>query len=263
MHEHAALFDRLPLPGMLELVIPYSLLVILVLGGLAIAGTRDLKRVPGKLQNFLELVVEGLEGLVTTALGPGGKRFVPFIGSIFLFILGMNYLGLFPGMKAPTTNLNATVSMALVAIFFVHFHAIRAHGVGGWLRHFAGDPVFLAPLMFPLHVVGELARVFSLSLRLFGNIFGEETVVAILAGMSPFLFQWGSSHWGIAVPFQLPMLLFAMFGGLIQALVFTILTCIYISVTVGDLDEHGHGHAHHGAEAAVSHGTEPDLAPAH
>jgi F-type H+-transporting ATPase subunit a len=222
-------------------VVPYSFVVLVALALVAYLGTKRSQRIPSTLQNLLELVVDSLTGLTTSILGPSGAKLTPLVGTFFLYILGQNLLGAVPGMKSPTANLNTTVSLALVAIVVVHILAIQVHGVGGWLKHFAGEPAFLAPLMFPLHVIGELARPLSLSLRLFGNIFGEDSVVAILGAMSPFLFKLAGGY-GLAVPLQLPMLLFAMFGGLIQALVFTMLFCIYISVTVGDLDGHSHAH---------------------
>ncbi len=261
MHEEPALFDRLPLPGLIEQVVPYSLIVILALCLVSYLGTRRLQKVPGGLQNLLELVVDTLYGLTESILGPAGRRFAPLVGTFFLYILSMNLLGIIPGLKSPTSNLNTTVALGLCAIVAVHYYAIRAHGFGGWLRHFMGEPIFLAPLMFPLHIIGEIARPLSLSLRLFGNIFGEHAVVGILAGMSPFLYHWANSQAGIAVPLQLPMMLFGIFASLIQALVFTMLTAIYISVTVGDLGEHGHGNAAgHGATAGSQ---APELSGAH
>lgn len=229
------------LPSWLPEVVPYTWLVILLLGGLAIVTSRNLSRVPGPLQNALEMAVEGLDSFTKGILGPNGGMFTPLIGTFFLFILGLNLIGLLPFCDSPTSNLNTTVALALVAIVTVHYHALRMHGLGGWLFHLANEPRdtigwVLVPLMFPLHVIGELARPLSLSLRLFGNIFGEDTVVVVLAGMSPLI-----AH-VLPIPFQVPMLLFAVFGSLIQALVFTMLAAIYISITVGDLEP---AHAHH------------------
>ncbi|MBW3624795.1 MAG: F0F1 ATP synthase subunit A, partial [Armatimonadetes bacterium] len=162
-----------------------------------------------------------------------------------------NLIGLVPGMLAPTSSLNTTVALGLCAIVAVHFYAIRDIGFKTWASHFMGEPKWLAPLMIPLHIVGELARPLSLSLRLFGNIFGEETVLVILAGMSPFIFEHILQINGVpllAVPIQLPMLLFGVFTSLLQALVFSMLVCIYITVTIGE--HHAHEHDDHEAHEA-------------
>jgi len=106
-----------------------------------------------------------------------------------------------------------------------------------------GEPLWLAPLLIPIHIIGELARPLSLSLRLYGNIFGEETVIVILAGFSPVLLKIAGVPL-VALPAQLPMVLFGMFTAFLQAMVFSMLVAIYIAVSIGDHDDHGHGHEH-------------------
>ncbi len=206
--------------------------------------TRKLNRIPnGKGQTFLELFVGGLIDFFGGILGEHGKKYVPFVGSYFIFILFLNYLGLIPGFQAPTADLNTTLALGITAVIGVHVIAIKENGFVGYLKHFIGDPVWLAPLMFPLHVVGELARAGSLAIRLFGNIFGEESVIInlTLLGLAIPAIA-GKIPW---LPIQVPMMFFGLFGGFLQALVFSILTSIYI-VTFLDHGEDEHGvEAHH------------------
>jgi F-type H+-transporting ATPase subunit a len=230
------------LPNWVPRLVPHSFLVIVILAVLAVLATRSIKKVPSGVQNFMEWAVEGLENFTISAIGPDGRRFTPLIGAFFLYILTLNVLGVIPGLISPTTSLNTTIALGLCAIVAVHYHGIKANGIKLWARHFMGEPVWLAPLMIPLHIVGELARPLSLSLRLYGNIFGEDVVIAILAGFSPILLKIAGVPL-IALPVQLPMLLFSLFTDFLQALVFTMLLSIYITVTVGD-HSHGHGEGH-------------------
>lgn len=220
-------------------LIPNAYFVVLFIAILFIVATRNLRRLPrGKGQTFLELFVGGLINFFGGILGDHGKKYVPFVGSYFIFILFLNYLGLIPGFQAPTADLNTTLALGISALIGVHIIAIKENGLVGYLRHFIGDPWWLGPLMFPLHIIGETARAGSLAIRLFGNIFGEESVVINLtllglaipaiAGMIP----WA--------PIQVPMLFFGLFGGFLQALVFSMLTSIYI-VTFLSHDDESHG----------------------
>ena len=225
-------------------LIPNAYFIVLVIALVFILATRKIKRLPeGKGQTFLELFVGGLIDFFGGILGEHGKKYVPFVGSFFIFILFLNYLGLIPGFQSPTADLNTTLALGISAVIGVHIIAIKENGLVGYLKHFIGDPPWLGPLMFPLHIIGEVARAGSLAIRLFGNIFGEESVIINLtllglgipaiAGLIPWM------------PVQVPMLFFGLFGGFLQALVFSILTSIYI-VTFLAHDEEGHGaEAHH------------------
>jgi len=210
---------------------------LIILGAL---GTRNLQKVPGKLQNLLEMLVGGLESFYVGILGPGGERHVPFLVTTFLFILTMNLMGLIPGFKPATATLNMTIALALVAITYVQIQGIREHGLWGYIRHFMGEPLWLAPLMFPLHIIGELAKPLSLSIRLFGNIFGEETVILQIALLGP-LVLFGSK----VLPLQFPIVVFGVFTSVVQALVFTVLTSAYILIITSGHEEHEEHHAAH------------------
>ncbi len=212
-----------------------ALLVVLF-----IFATRRLKRIPeGKGQTLLELFVGGIMDFFGGILGEHGKKYVPFVGSYFIFIITLNYLGLIPGFQSPTADLNTTLALGITAVLGVQIIAIKENGLGGYLKHLIGSPPWLGVLMFPLEVIAQLSRAGSLAIRLFGNIFGEESVIIELTKLGlivtiasiPFL------------PVQVPMLFFGLFGGFLQAFVFTILTSIYIVLFVE------HGADAHGAEA--------------
>lgn len=124
----------------------------------------------------------------------------------------------------------------------VHIIAIKENGLIGYLKHFIGEPVGLGPFMFPLHLVGEVARAGSLAIRLFGNIFGEEMVIISLTTLGVGILAASK----LPIPVQVPMLFFGLFGGFLQALVFSMLTSIYIVTFLSHHDEEGHrAEAHH------------------
>lgn len=206
-----------------------------VLGVLAVLATRNLNvRQPSGKQNLAELIVSSLNNFVVGIIGPEGEKFTPFIGTLFIYILAMNLIGLVPGLHSPTGNLSFTLALAIIVFIVYNYYGIRKVGSRKYLMHLAGEPLWLAPLMFPIHVIGEIARPISLSIRLYGNVFGKEIVLVVFAGMTyvfvPYL---------LAIPTQFPMLVFAVFISFVQALVFSLLTTIYISIAVSD-EEHGH-----------------------
>jgi F-type H+-transporting ATPase subunit a len=187
---------------------------------------------PGRLQIALEDFINGFHSLLDDFVGPKGRRYLPLIGTMFLVIWLSNLAGLVPGLMAPTSNLNVTLGCALTVWVFYHVQGIREQGVVAYLKHFAvppGSPVAMAPLMLIIELISHLARVMSLTLRLFGNIFGEELVIIILAGLVPFV-----------VP--LPMMFLGLLTGTLQALIFVILTMVYLGAAVAV--EH-HDEAHH------------------
>ena len=221
-------------------LIPNTFFAVLVLVIFFVLVTRKLKRIPeGKGQTLLELFVGGIIDFFGGILGEHGKKYVPFVGSFFIFILSLNYLGLIPGFQSPTADLNTTLALGITAVLGVQIIAIKENGIGGYLKHLMGNPPWLGVLMFPLEVIAQLSRAGSLAVRLFGNIFGEESVIiqltAIGVGMASLVL--------IPIPAQVPMLFFGLFGGFLQAFVFTVLTSIYIVLFV----EHGEEahEAHH------------------
>lgn len=220
------------------LLLAMSGFVILALAVISILATRRLQKIPQTTtQGLVELVVSSLNNFVVGIIGPGGERYTPFIGTIFIYVLSMNLLGLIPGFKAPTSNLSITIAMALTVFVMYNYYGIREVGALKYLKHLLGEPLWLAPLMLPIHIIGELARPLSLSIRLFGNIFGEETILVILAGMSFALWRIHGIP-VVALPYQFPMMVFAVFTSFVQALVFTMLSTIYISIAVSHEEAH-------------------------
>ena len=211
-----------------EGIMTMSLVVAAVVLGFCFLVTRRLSLVPSGRQGFLELIVEGLSGFLTEMIGHDGPKYLPLIAALFLFILCSNLLGIVPGFVSPTSNINTTLALALVAFFSYHFMGLRAKGLR-YFKDFLGPIWWMAPLMLPLEVISHLARILSLSFRLFGNIRGDEIVVGILvllAGLVHYLFPW-----------HILMLPLAVFTGCVQALIFTMLTALYIASAVS---EEGH-----------------------
>ena len=204
--------------------------------------SKNPKMIPGPLQNAVEFVVEELEKFIVGILGPRGKKFVPFLGTLFLYILLMNYMGLVPLMKAPTAGINQTIALALCVFVYVQYTGVRENGFLGYLDHLAGQPRSLmqylfVPMMFPLHIIEELAKPMSLSLRLFGNVTGEDILIFIFVGLGVGMLSF--SHLPIGIPLQLPFYFLALLTGFIQALVFMLLSTIYFSMMLPhDEDEH-------------------------
>jgi len=211
----------------------FSSIVWLVLGFMAFIVFRKRTLIPGPLQNFLEWVVEMLSNMVVSILGDEGRRYVPFVGTLFMYIFCMNIMGLIPGFFSSTSKLNTTLALALCVFLYVQFTGIRNFGPLGYIYHLAGSPKSVVEwclvwLNFPLHIIGELAKPLSLSLRLFGNIAGEDMLLAIfvILGVSVMSFM----HLPIGLPLHLPFIFLALLTSFVQALVFALLATIYFSL---------------------------------
>jgi F-type H+-transporting ATPase subunit a len=202
----------------------FSWLVMVILIGVGVAAARRPAMIPTGLQNLMEAVLDLILNLVDDVMGPEGRRFVPLIGTLGLYIFLSNLLGLVPGFTAPTDNVNTTASCALVVFFTYHWVGVRKHGLWNYLKHFAGPaPWWLVPLMVPIEIISHLARPVSLSLRLLGNMVADHKVVFIFFGIFPLL---------LPVPFLFLGLLVCF----IQAFVFCVLSMIYIAMAT----EHDH-----------------------
>ena len=197
---------------------------------------------PGRLQIILEDVVTFLVGVLEGNMGPKGRKFLPLLGTIFVFILLGNLMGQIPGLGSPTSNINVPFACAITLWLYYHWQGIRANGVINYIKHFAvmpGVPIALAPMIFVIEIISHLSRVLSLTLRLFGNIFGEHLVVLIIASIVPFI-----------VP--LPIQFLGLIVGPLQAFIFLTLGAIYLTAAT-HVDDHGdelggvdgaHPHAH-------------------
>jgi len=203
--------------------VTYSWVIMLILVGLGLLASRSISLVPKGAQNVFELIVGGLEDFMVEITGEEGRAFFPFIATFFLYIMFCNLIGLLPGFLSPTSNINTTLSLALCTFVYTHYLGIRYHGVK-YIKHFLGPIPALAPLFLPIEIIGHFARVLSLTLRLFGNIMGEDLVLAIL------LFLAGQ----FLAP--LPMMFLAVFTSVVQAFVFTLLSMMYFAGSM----EHAH-----------------------
>lgn len=208
------LLEKIPFPAH----VTYTWFIILLLALLSFLATRKLNLYPGKLQHVFEVVLGGIRDLMLDAMGPTGLKFFPLIATIAIFILTANLLGLIPGFESPTANLNTTVSMALVVFVLTHIVGIWLHGFK-YVKQFMGPVWWMTPIMLPIELVSHLARPISLSVRLFGNIMGEDLVLAIVLLLVPFL-----------VP--LPIFVLMIFTSIIQTLVFVMLSMIYIQLAM-------------------------------
>ena len=228
---------------------PFMVMILIIVSGLTglclFVRSRLSVEHPGKLQILMEDGVQALVGMMEQWIGPKGPRYLPLVGTLFVFILCSNYLGLVPGFMAPTSSINVTLGCALTIWVYYHFHGFKEQGIVNYIKHFAlppGSPIWMAPLMFIIEIISHLSRVMSLSLRLFGNIFGEELVIAILFGLVPFI-----------IP--LPMMFLGLITGGLQAFIFVLLSIIYLQGAVAvehEHDEHGHDAPHgHRAPAAA------------
>jgi len=197
-----------------------TFIVVLIVLYLGVLANKKHAEIPGRTQNVLELLVKGVYNMCDDVMGVEGRPYIPLIFGIGLYVAFSNFIGLVPGFLAPTSNLNSTLAPALVVFFVYQYIGIRKHGAH-YIKHFLGPVGWLAPLMLVIELIGHLARPLSLSMRLFGNIFGEDLVVIILFMLVPFL-----------VP--LPLFFLGLFTSALQAYVFMMLSMIYIS---GALEE--------------------------
>jgi F-type H+-transporting ATPase subunit a len=192
----------------------HAILVVLILTVLVFIGygKRSEDLVPEgriSIRNILEVLVEQLLKLIDNTMGHEGKKFLPLIGTLAIFILFCNLLGLIPGFLPPTDNINTTAACAIPVFFFYHYIGVRRHG-WRYVKQFIGPFWPIAPLMFPIEVISHLARPLSLSLRLFGNITGDHIILAMSYG---FILALG----------------LGIFVSGIQALVFILLSMMYMS----------------------------------
>jgi F-type H+-transporting ATPase subunit a len=209
--------------------------VLVVLLGLA---ARKRERIPGRLQSVLELIVGFFEGQIMEIIGPEGRKFLPMIGTIGLFIFLSNLLGVIPGFMSPTSKLNVTVGCALTVFVYYHYQGMKAQGVLRYLKHFMGPLPALAPLMVPIELISHFSRPVSLSIRLFSNIFAEDVLIVVIASIIPYVLP-------------LPFMALSLFTAFLQAYVFILLACIYISGAVAhDEKPAGEEHGAGTAEAA-------------
>ena len=201
----------------------YSWFAIVLLIVFAVLATRKISMIPTKGQNFFEIVISGMEEFMVDITGEEGRWFFPIIATIFIYIATCNLMGLVPGFYPPTASINTTVSCAIPVFIFTHYIGVKYHGIK-YVKHFLGPVWWLIPIILPIEVIGHLARVLSLSFRLFGNITGHELVLMILFGLAGMFFA------------PLPIMGMGIFVAFVQAFVFFLLSIMYFSGAM----EHAH-----------------------
>jgi F-type H+-transporting ATPase subunit a len=206
----------------------YSLFAASLLGGVVFVAARKTRLIPGRRQCLVEMAVEGLDNFVCGIIGPRGRRFTPFIGTLFLYILFMNLLGFIPFMKSPTASWSTTLALAICVFCYVQFTAFKELGVRGYLDHLMGKPrgvialsIVMPIFMFISHVIAELVRPITLSLRLRSNIWGDDLMMVLFAGF------------GLkGLPILFLNTVISVFTASVQAFVFAFLSTIYFALVM-------------------------------
>jgi len=254
--EHPPIFR---LPGIPDHV-TYTWLIMLILAGMTFIASRNLQLVPRGLQNFLEVVLEQFQQMIDDVMGPEGRKYLPFIATLGLFILTGNLMGLVPGLVGVTGNLNTNAACAIAVFVAYHWIGVRKQGLLPYLKHFAGPvPLPLKPLMFVIEIISHLARPLSLTLRLFGNIVGGHILLAVI-----FLLMGLDGLIGWALSGSVPGAIIGGLGGIVtiaftvgflyplkilvaflQAFIFVMLTMLYISGAIEESEHHAEQHAGH------------------
>lgn len=186
-------------------------LIMLVIILIAWLGGRNLEKVPGKFQNVMELIVDGINGLTRSNMGEDKMQFAPYIGTLAFYLAIANLVGLL-GFRPPTADLNTTFALALLTFFMTQYFGLKAQG-GKYIKGFA-QPF---ALLLPINIIGEIANPISLAFRLFGNIVGGYIIMSLIYSVIP-----------IIVPVPLHAY-FDVFAGLLQTFIFMMLTMVYVS----------------------------------
>ncbi|MFO7666641.1 MAG: F0F1 ATP synthase subunit A [Desulfobacterales bacterium] len=201
----------------------YSWVVMILLLTLGAIGAKSISLIPAKAQNVFEIIISGIENFMVDVSGEEGRWLFPLVATIFIYIFTCNLIGLIPGFFPPTASLNTTASCALTVVIFTHIIGIKYHGVK-YIKHFLGPVWWMIPIVFPIEIIGHLARILSLSFRLFGNMMGHELVLGILFGLAGLFFA------------PLPIMALGIFVALVQAFVFFLLSIMYFTGAM----EHAH-----------------------
>lgn len=208
-----ALFHVGPVPVTTVVVTTWVIMAVVV--GLAWLGTRRMKVDAGRWQAALEVVVETIEGQIRDVVQREPGRYVPLLGTLFLFIVVANVSAMIPGVSPPTAHLETDAALAGIVFLSVHVFGIAAHGVRGYLKGFVKPNI----LLLPLNLLGEITRTFSLMVRLFGNIMSHEIVIGVVLTLA-----------GLIIP--IPLMALAIVIGIVQAYIFTILATVFIGAAV-------------------------------
>jgi F-type H+-transporting ATPase subunit a len=213
--ESTPLFHLGPAPITAAVIVTWAIMALLVLG--ALVATRHLKIIPGKVQAALELLVETIDSQIRDTSGAAPTPYRSFIGTLFVYILIANWSSLIPGVEPPTAKLETDMALAVLVFLSVIWFGVAGGGVGGYFKSFAVPN----PIMIPLNMVESVTRVFSMFVRLFGNVMSGVFVIGIVATLA-----------GLIVP--IPLMALDLLTGLVQAYIFAILAMVFITATVED-----------------------------
>ena len=208
------------------MILSHFVLVIGIIFLISRMATRKLQLVPTGSQNVMETFVGGIISMGADTMGEKNARiYMPLIGSLALVIFVSNMIGVIPGFEAPTSNINFTLSLALIVFVYYNYLGIKKNGFVNYFKHFMGPMPVLAPLMFPIEIISHISRIISLSFRLFGSIRGDDMFLMVLLMLVPWI-----------VPLPGFFLLTAF--GFLQAFIFSILTYVYIAGSIMMEEEH-------------------------
>lgn len=197
----------------------YTWFVMIILIVFGLLATRVISMIPAKWQNVFECVIDYMEDFTVDITGEHGRPYFPILATVFLYIFVCNLIGLMPGLFPPTANLDTTLSCAIPVFIMTHIIGFKTHGVA-YIKQFTGPIWWLAPLMIVLESIGHLARIMSLSIRLFGNMMGKELVLSIL-------FMLAGAYFA-----PLPILVLGLLVCFIQAFVFYLLSTMYFTLAL-------------------------------
>jgi F-type H+-transporting ATPase subunit a len=174
---------------------------------------------PGPIQQIAEMIHGFVSSQAESIIGPGAQRHVMFATCVLLFVLTANLLGMVPGLLAPTSIATVPLGVALLCWFYYHYYGLREQGLVGYFKHFLGPVWWIAPMMLPIEIISHLARLLSLTVRLFANMFAGEMVTLVFFSL---------------IPIGIPLIFMALHLGVavIQAYIFMLLTLIYVSQAV-------------------------------
>jgi F-type H+-transporting ATPase subunit a len=246
--EHVAKPGDIPNPWLL---LQNSILVAALMLTFAVVARKKLAIVPRGISNFGELIAESLNNLTVNIIGHGGEKYTPLVGTLFIYIFLMNLIGQVPGFHSPTANISITLALGATVFFYVQMQGIKNLGLKNYVGHFFGPMPWeglmfgIKPFLFFIELVSELIKPFTLAIRLFGNIFGEDVILLVLAGLSLEMLSFPG------LPLQFPLILLALLTSFVQAMVFSMLTAIYLSLMSHHDDEHGEDHEKEGAHGAA------------
>lgn len=213
--ESLPLFHIGPIPITPAIVTTWAIMILLAVSGYLM--TRRLDLVPGKRQAAIELLVATLDIQIRETTGAAPTRYRSFIGTLFLFILAANWTSLVPGIDPPTAQLETDAALAVVVFFSIIWFSVGTDGLGGYLKSFAVPN----PVMIPLNMLSSVTRIFSMFVRLFGNVMSGVFVIGIVASLA-----------GLLIP--IPLMALDLLIGLVQAYIFSVLAMVFTTSTVND-----------------------------